>query len=101
MPGRIPAVTAAKYPFVAQFPGVSVTELELRHGAMIDAQGKRTLVLLRGEGALASIPEATRNRDFLDDFGKQVEAWLWDAISDGRTPVQPPRAESFLENMSL
>ena len=66
VPERIPDDTTAKYPFVAQFPGVSVTELELRHGAMIDPQGKRALVLLRAEGALASIPEATRNRDFLE-----------------------------------
>ncbi len=66
VPGRIPADTAAKYPFVSRFPGVSVTELELRHGAMIDPRGKRALVLLRGEEALASIPEATRDRDFLE-----------------------------------
>jgi telomerase protein component 1 len=66
VPGRIPADTIAIYPFVAQFPGVSVSELELRHGAMIDPRGKRSLVLLRGEGALASIPDATRNLDFLD-----------------------------------
>ncbi len=66
VPGQIPADTTEKYPFVAKFPGVSVTELELRHGAMIDPQGKRSLVLLRAEGALASIPEATRDRDFLE-----------------------------------
>ncbi len=66
VPGQIPADATAKYPFVARFPGVSVTELELRHGAMIDPQGKHALVMLRSEGALASIPEATRNRDFLE-----------------------------------
>jgi len=66
VPEQIPADATAKYPFVARFPGVSVTELELRHGAMIDPQGKHALVMLRSEGALASIPEATRNRDFLE-----------------------------------
>jgi telomerase protein component 1 len=129
LPPAIPAETTAKYAFIRRFPGVSVTELELRHGAMIDPQGKRVLVLLRTERSLASNPEATHNREFLetdpalqaklrtlreeletspfpvqpyssrwnprpydridrtrgklddlDDFGKEVEAWLWEAI---------------------
>ena len=66
VPGQIPADTTGELPRSWQIPGVSVTELELRHGAMIDPAGQRTLVMLRGEGALASIPEATRNRDFLE-----------------------------------
>jgi len=156
VPRQIPADTTAKYPFVAQFPGASVAELEFRHGVMIEPQGKRALVLLRGEGALALIPEPTRNRDFLeadpalqvklralreeleacvlpvqpysavwnpaaydrvnrtrgkldglDDFGNQVEAWLWDAIAAElklpETPatVDPLDAEADLHERFL
>ncbi len=113
-------------------------------------------MLLRGEGALASIPEATRNRDFLeadpalqaklrglrenleacpvpvqpysafwnralydrvnrtrgkldglDEFGKAVEAWLWDAIKaelklpDTPATLDPLDAEADLHERFL
>jgi hypothetical protein len=156
VPPAIPAETTGKYPFVRRFPGVSVTELELRHGAMIDPQGKRVLVLLRAERSLASIPEATRNRDFveadsalqaklralreeleaspfpvqpyfarwnpgqydrvnrtrgklddLDDFGKSVDGWLWEAIKaelnlpDTPAGIDPLDAEADLHERFL
>ena len=41
VPRQVPADTTARYPFAARFPGVSVTELELRHGAMNDPAGTR------------------------------------------------------------
>ena len=131
VPPKIPADATEKYAFITKFPGVSVTELELRHGAMLEPAGKRSLILLRNDAALESIPQATRNKDFLeadpalraklqalrqeiegcpvpvqpysatwnprpydrvnrmrgkldglDQFGKQVEAWLWRAIKD-------------------
>jgi nephrocystin-3 len=143
VPDHIPDETKQKFPFVLQFPGVSLTELELRHGAMLDHAGSRTLILLRKGDAVASIPEATRNRDFvetdpqlkqrleslkreletgpypvqpysavweperydrvnrtegrldgLNDFGKQVEDWLWKAI---RTELQLPENPSTVD----
>src|SRR5947209_6683314 len=95
VPPQVPADTAARYPFVARFPGVSVTELELRHGAMLDPGGRRTLVLLRGEGTLATIPEATRRRDFLEaDPALQARLRaLREELEACPFPVQPYAAE--------
>ena len=56
VPPKIPADTTEKYPFITKYPGVSVTELELRHGALLDPTGKRTLILLRNEAALKIHP---------------------------------------------
>lgn len=66
VPGQIPQDTLQRFPFVQRFPGVSVTELELRHGAILDPTDKYTLVLVRKDEAVASIPEATRMRDFIE-----------------------------------
>ena len=91
VPPKIPTQTQTQYPFLTDLPGVSVTELELRHGAMLDPKGKRTLVLLRGAGTLASIPEATRNRDFLETdptLRAKLRA-LREEIESCPFPVQP------------
>ncbi len=156
VPPKIPADATEKYAFITRFPGVSVTELELRHGAMLDPAGKRSLIMLRNEAALNSIPEATRNKDFLetdptlraklhalrqeiegcsvpvqpysatwnknpydrvnrtrgkldglDEFGKKVEGWLWQALTDELklpdTPaeVEPLDAEADLHERFL
>lgn len=41
VPDRVPTHTQERFPFIAQFPGVSVTELELRHGPC-STQAERT-----------------------------------------------------------
>jgi hypothetical protein len=46
--------------------GVSVTELEIRHGALLQPEGRYCLTILRQEEAVASTPQATRQRDFVD-----------------------------------
>src|SRR5262249_3827268 len=66
VPAKIPQETQQRFPFIARYPGVSVTELEIRHGAVLDPKDGSLLVLLRGENAVTSIPEATRKRDFVE-----------------------------------
>jgi Domain of unknown function (DUF4062) len=61
VPPRVPADVSEKYACVDRPPGVSVTELELRHGAINHLEGLRALALLRREETLQSIPEATRS----------------------------------------
>src|SRR5271170_8106133 len=61
VPGQIADETQKRFPFVSRFPGVSVTELELRHG-MGNPESTRPLILLRTPETIETIPEATRNR---------------------------------------
>src|SRR5262249_20288172 len=91
VPGQVPHETQQRFRFVQQLPGVSVTELELRHGVMLDPTGKRALILLRKEEAVRSIPEATRNRDFQesDQHLQQQLAALKQELEVGPYPVQP------------
>src|SRR4051794_40026280 len=49
VPGKIQDKTQERFPFVKRFPGVSVTELELRHGVAPNPKGNYTLILLRKE----------------------------------------------------
>jgi hypothetical protein len=58
VPAQVPPETQQRFPFVQQLPGVSVTELELRHAVTPHPNGNHTLILLRKEEAVASIPEA-------------------------------------------
>src|SRR6202047_5395323 len=67
IPESIPRATQTRFPFVHDFPGASVTELEIRFGATIDPSGKRALFCLRDDSATASIPQATRLRDFVEN----------------------------------
>lgn len=142
VPGQVPEETRQKFPLVSAFRGVSVTELEIRRGAMREPGTGHTLVLLRKEEAVQSIPAATRNRDFvetdpqlqqkleklkrelqaaypvqpysavwdpkrydrvnrtegkldgLNDFGRQVENWLWEAI---RKELQLPETPATVD----
>ncbi len=67
VPGQIPDDTQQRFPFVRQFPGVSVTELELRHGAMLDPEAVHARSFCSARKMPSrSIPEATRNRDFVE-----------------------------------
>lgn len=66
VPDKVPDEAKQKFPFVSDFPGVSVTELEIRYGALTEERTGHTLVLLRKEEVVASIPPATSNRDFVE-----------------------------------
>ncbi len=91
VPAQVSPETQQRFPFLRRFPGVSVTELELRYGAMLDPTGRHTLVLLRKEEAVASIPEAIRKRDFLesDPHLQEKLATLKQELEAGPYPVQP------------
>ncbi|MBY0526558.1 MAG: DUF4062 domain-containing protein [Gemmataceae bacterium] len=150
VPGQVPDEIQKRFPFVSQFPDVSVTELELRH-ALANPESARPLILFRTPDTIETIPEATRKRDFLetdpnlrqkldalrkeleagpypvqpysahwdpkrydrvyrtegklvglDDFGKRVEDWLWQAIQnelqfpDTPAEIDPLDAEADL-----
>ena len=156
IPDEIDAETRQRFPWVDRFTGVSVTELELRHGVLTEDQQGHSLVLLRNQDALESVPGPIRKRDFaeetpevrekleqlkselqacpypvqpysarwngktydrvnrtrgkfegLEEFGRQVEEWLWNAIqTELQLPqepaeVDPQDAESDLHERFL
>ena len=95
VPPVIPVDTQARFPFVGRFPGVSVTELELRHGILDADPPPRALVLLRSEESLSTIPPATRNRDFKEadpELDQQLQR-LKEDLQAGPFPVQPYTAQ--------
>ena len=143
VPDALPADVRVDFPALADLDGVSVTELEIRHGALDDPAARRALVLLRADSGTASVPATTRQRDFvesdpalqakiaalramvrtgptpmaeypaswdaerpdrvnptrgmlsgLDEFGRRVEDWLWQAIRDEfGLPDEPPAVD--------
>jgi hypothetical protein len=90
VPGRVPDETRRDFPFVEGFPGVSVTELEIRHGALLQPDGRHCLTMLRQEEAVASIPPATGQRDFVDSEPRLQEqlARLKQELQAGPHPVR-------------
>jgi telomerase protein component 1 len=62
VPSQVSQETQQRFPVVQQFPGVSVTELELHHGAKLDPASKQSLIRLRREDAVTSIPKPTPQR---------------------------------------
>jgi tetratricopeptide (TPR) repeat protein len=129
VPNRIPATTLARYPWLAKRPGISVTDMEVRHGVLNPRpQPKPVFFCYRDPSALDSIPAQQRDDVFveadaglcqrlailkervvaqgcgnatypcrwdagafdrptgstgrlagLEEFGRQVEEWLWQA----------------------
>jgi telomerase protein component 1 len=65
VPQGVPADAARRFPWVADHPGASITELEARHGALNDPAG-HALFCLRDRAALESIPEPSRSAFFVD-----------------------------------
>ncbi len=91
VPTQVPQEAQQRFPFLARFPGVSVTEMELRHGAMLDPAGMHTLILLRQPEAVQSVPHGTREKDFLDSdpLLQQKMADLRRELESGPYSVQP------------
>src|SRR4051812_13469181 len=53
VPDKVSQGTQQRFPFVQQYPGASVTEMELRHGLTPHPKGNHTLILLRKDDVLA------------------------------------------------
>jgi tetratricopeptide (TPR) repeat protein len=66
VPPRLPAETLRRFPWTADHPGASVTELEIRHGVLHAGGARHALVCLRDPHSLASIPEPTRSAVFAE-----------------------------------
>jgi tetratricopeptide (TPR) repeat protein len=95
IPSQVPSDTQTRFPLVTKFPGVSVTELELRHGILNAENAPRAMVLLRKPETLETIPPATRQRDFTeaDDAVLARLERLKQELLAGPFPVQPYTAE--------
>jgi tetratricopeptide (TPR) repeat protein len=66
VPESVSHETQKRFPFVRNYPGVSVTELEIRYSLLSLAAGTRVLLLLRDEKSVESIPSTTRQEDFVE-----------------------------------
>ncbi len=93
--GQISDVTRERFAVARRFPNVSVTELELRHGPLQPENRPRSLVLLRKDEALETIPKATRDRDFVETQPDVIARLrkLKEELQAGPFPVQAYSAE--------
>jgi hypothetical protein len=142
VPSRLPEDAVRRFAWLTRHPGVSVTELEVLHGALLEGRHARTLFCCRDPKALDSVPALTRATVFteptpllagrladlkrrieasgspaaaysctwdeeaydrptrslgrltgLEEFGRLVQEWLWNAI---RAHLQLPDEPSGL-----
>ena len=95
VPDSINDAIRKQYPFIAELPGISVTEMEIRYGAMIDPSGSRSLFLFRDDDALQSVPNGMRQKTFIDaDAESQSKlASLKRELSTGSHPTKSYSAQ--------
>jgi tetratricopeptide (TPR) repeat protein len=93
VPPRLPADTLRRFPWTADHPGASVTELEIRHGLLnADGAARRGLVCLRDPQSLATIPEPTRSAVFAETSAgarRRLEALKERLTADGHVAAEP------------
>jgi tetratricopeptide (TPR) repeat protein len=90
VPTLVPEDARRKYPVVADFPNVSVTELEVRHGALNSPRASHALAMLRDDAALQGVPRDVLEMDFVEASAPARErlAKLRQELQHGPVPVK-------------